>query len=441
LFGGYGAFEVLNLGGAQYVDAQCFEITEHRNQGSGDTGGGCQWFGIPTLSGFHMCSRSHPADDFSDRGIITTSNTNNVLLQDLNIHGFVADGVQGPIGANITLTRIRIGFNGADGWNFDNGQGVPADENGANASFSASYLTSEWNGCLEEYPIVDTYPALVCYDGSSGLGGLGDGVAAQEQATLNFSCDHCITRYNTKNGIDLGHVDVAGATNTFSVTNSFSYFNMDRSWSTGYGFTSRTWTNDLTIALCTRMSAAIPGAPSSFNQHLGNFCRSSGDDISMVVPNNSIVTFAANTLIVQGATAFDIGCNDTSQCTGTNITFRDNIIMAYTDPTYNAGQAPGLFYLQNGNQISTAAFMNRDHNIYYGFRGNAPCPSSYTAETCTDPLFVNEPTWTDRTSLDHFNFSLTTGSPARRAGVSIPGLTTDYNGVTWASPPSVGAYE
>ena len=76
---------------------------------------------------------------------------------------------------------------------------------------------------------------------------------------------------------------------------------------------------------------------------------------------------------------------------------------------------------------------------------NGDCPSVGGSENiCVDPLFVAEPWGTGTTftesELDNFNFHPTSGSPAIGSGIAIPGLTTDYYGVTRATP-SIGAVE
>jgi hypothetical protein len=58
-----------------------------------------------------------------------------------------------------------------------------------------------------------------------------------------------------------------------------------------------------------------------------------------------------------------------------------------------------------------------------------------------DPLLTGEPTFVNEASLDDFAFTLTSGSPAKGAGVAVPAITTDRTGATRATPPSVGAYE
>jgi len=52
--------------------------------------------------------------------------------------------------------------------------------------------------------------------------------------------------------------------------------------------------------------------------------------------------------------------------------------------------------------------------------------------TSANPLFAN---------LAAHDFHLSTGSPAIRAGVTIPALTTDADGGPRTSPPDIGAYQ
>jgi hypothetical protein len=40
-----------------------------------------------------------------------------------------------------------------------------------------------------------------------------------------------------------------------------------------------------------------------------------------------------------------------------------------------------------------------------------------------------------------FNFDIGADSPAKGAGVVVPGSTTDYTGAARGNPPTIGAYE
>jgi hypothetical protein len=159
---------------------------------------------------------------------------------------------------------------------------------------------------------------------------------------------------------------------------------------------------------------------------------------------------------------FDFQCADTSTCSSNVYTVRDNIFLAYTDPGYSGGASPAGFYCgewagQYGSVFNPAGFV-RDHNIFYGFRSNiaggfggtqagtgcVPPGTPFANESNTDALFVSEPALVMSSGLnvlDNYNFNLTSGSPAKGTGVAISGQTVDYNGYSWASPPSMGALE
>ena len=167
LYGGFGAADVINLQGANNVNVECLELTKHGN---------CIRTGSPVYP--TECVTSPPLSDYAQAGVFTDANTYNILLQDLNIHGFTGDGITGAIGTEangglFTVNRVRIAGNGDAGWDFAYfGENPPSYTN-----LVANQLLLEWNGCNEEYPIVDTYPAISCYDDLSE--GFGDGWSAQ----------------------------------------------------------------------------------------------------------------------------------------------------------------------------------------------------------------------------------------------------------------------
>jgi len=73
-----------------------------------------------------------------------------------------------------------------------------------------------------------------------------------------------------------------------------------------------------------------------------------------------------------------------------------------------------------------------------------PAVSGDASSTCAlSPEFVSQPVSpiSSEAALDGFNFTPSSGSPVVGKGVSIPGLTLDYNGTTRPSPPSIGAIE
>jgi len=429
IFGGFGVDTVLNLAGTQYVDIECLEVTEHNGQ--------CIRVGTPAVP--RACVDSGASmDDYDSNGIQTDQTTSNVLFQDIYTHGHTARGFYGPIGGPITMLRVEASFNGFAGWDFDTGQGI-ADAPGA--AIDASYVTMKGNGCNEEYPIVDAFPAISCYDLNSG--GFGDAWSGQTCSGAcpleSFTCDHCVQAYNTKDGFLGPHVQITN----LKITNSASYGNMGEQWKWGTSANSTTvFENNLAIGNCARLDSPMPGAPSGFNANLSLYCRADGDVFSFYSGANSTVLFANNSVVTYTAVPFDMSCASAGTCGSTPYVFRNNIVLGLLNTTsqYAAignsgtGELPSLYY-----QSDSSDMVVDDHNIYYNLRSGW-CPSSGNA--CGDPLFVGEPTLTltDESSLDNFDFALSSTSPAIGAGVAIPGLTTSYSGQPVANPPDVGAY-
>lgn len=418
LYGGFNVGAVMYLSGSRYVDLEGLEITSHN--------GKCTRVGAPADP--RGCHTDIPADDFANWGIITSNTTSNITLQDVYIHGLTTEGIGGPIGGPFTLTRVFIGFNAFAGWNFDDGHNTP---DAPGSSITASHVTMEGNGCLEEYPIVHTqFPALSCWDTDSG--GFGDSWSGQDTKLDSFTCDHCVMAYNTKDGF-IGPHTLAGY---LKITNSESYGNMGQQWKWGTSPGSTTiFENNLTVGDCRRMSEPLPGAHPGYNRHLSGFCRAAGDVFSFFSAANSTFRFANNTVVAYSSTIFDLGCQHAGACGSTPFTFTNNIFLGYY---LNGAEPPGLFYTEDhANKIVGS------HNIEYGIRPGtgSGCHSDIL---CVDPKLVNEPPqqgWTNQRFLDNFNFHPSNVSPANGRGLAISDVTTDHFGTPRPNPPSIGAVE
>ena len=433
IFGGHGVYTALSLKGAQYVDVECVEITRHSD---------CMVHGSPVFpSG---CSNNIPYDDFDSDGVQTDVNTHDLLLQDLWIHGHPDRGIIGPIGGVVTADRVNVSYNGDSGWDFDDGNGTAS----VNATLNLSYTTIEWNGCNQEYPIVDTYPAISCY--SQSTGGYGDGIGTPAGMAMNVAIDHSTFRYNTQDGEDFGHIDTGSS--TLSITDSYSYGNNGEQFKWGTHFASVIFENNLAVGNCLRMSEPMAGAPVTYNVNLEDFCRA-GSTISFNFIQGETALFANNTIVSYAPTTFDFQCVGIS-CSTASMTLTNNIIVGYDNPaTYSLGGqvgGPGLYCGPGCNGASNLlGTINRYNNSYYGMRGSCQAEAAteslggvISGETCNDPLFVGEPTsFTTEAALDNYNFDLSSGSPAIGTGVAVSGLTTDYDGTVRPFPPSLGAVE
>jgi hypothetical protein len=406
-------FLMMDLSGSKNVDLECLEFTD-REQCT-RTGSG-----FPEQEG---CGAPHNGlRDSAAIGLKTDEKTANLTLRDLDIHGLTGRGIIGAIGGEVDVERVRIAFNGAAGWDFDDGKGTKSSNT---ASVHATYLTVEWNGCNEEYPIAHPIPVFSCFDQERG--GYGDGIGTPD-TQLNFSCDHCVFRYNTQDGFDLLHTKGS----EISITNSVSYGNMGQQWKMG-AMKRVVFQNNLTVHNCRRMSAAISGAPDKYNRYLSLFCRAEGDGITFLVTSGGTYIYQHNSFAGYGATSYDIGCE--GDCSTAKIVYQNNLNIGYKDPA--SGKLPALFYLSN---VPSGAFDPRDHNVYFNMRGSCPMKMD---EHCWDPKIAGMPEWHGEASLDGINFHLTSGSQARGAGVANAGPKTDFDGVARpaGSAPDIGALQ
>lgn len=421
LFGGFDVGGLMRLDGSQYIDVEGLEITSHN--------GRCTRVGNSVS--VKACSTSGLVSDYASWGIIVTNRTSNILLQDLYIHGFAYLGIGGPIGGPFTLTRVSIDFNAFAGWNFDDGKPTP---DAPGSSITATHVTMEGNGCLEEYPILHTqFPALSCWDTESG--GFGDSWSGQDTKLDSFICDHCVMAYNTKDGFIGPHTVIK----YLKIVNSESYGNMGQQWKWGTSAGSTTiFENNLTIGNCRRMSEPMPGAAPGYNRSLSGFCRAAGDMISIYSDAHSSFLFANNTAVGYSATVFDIGCGEAKACGSTDFILRNNIVLGFLNPHNNPSEVPGFVYYND-----PSVKLDLDHDIFFNLRSR-PCPSFGRSDLiCDSPDFVSQPklTLSGEAQLDHFNFHPASGSPAIGHGAVISGLTNDHYGDLRKSPPSIGAVE
>jgi hypothetical protein len=427
----FSVMATLNLQNTQYVDIQCIELTTHNGQ--------CTVGGTPASP--RGCNTSSPLDDYGQNGVLTNNATANVTLQDVYVHGFNSSGFDGPIGGPIIMNRVFSGFNEFAGWNFDDGNDTP---DAPGSSISAHYVTMIGNGCYEEYPVVHDFPARACYD--DGSTGFGDAWSGQDSNMDSFVCDHCVMAYNTKDAFIGPHTQIASLT----ITDSQSYGNMGSQWKwTNAPGGTVTFLNNLTVGDCGRYSDTahpIPGAAQSFasssglaGAYLSDYCRAAGNEVSISSQQNSNVLFANNTFVDASATVIDINCGpagpSNGMCATTPFVFTNNIFLGYT---FTGGEAPGLFYFGDSSIKVTSS-----NNLEYGNRNGDACGAN--GNICSDPMLVNEPgqntvDFSNETLLDNFNFNLTSGSPAIRAGIMYTGMpTVDFYGKTQTTPPTIGA--
>ena len=456
IFGGFGLAWTFNLQNSNYVTIEGIELTEHN--------GVCTVAGAPSYPA--ACDTSTtPFSDIAENGFLTNSMTSNLTLQDVYIHGFTSDGLFGPIGGPITMTRVFVGFNGLAGWLFDDGY---ATQDGPGSSITANYVTMDFNGCYEQYPIKTTYPAQVCYDtNSEGFGdswsGQGSGSGGQVSELSSFYCNHCVDDYNTKDAFIGPHIAIPNLT----IINSVAIGNMGSNWKWGgedaYPMTL-TFDNNLTVNNCYRMNTAIPGTPSTYNQYLTGFCRAGGNGMASVIPTGSTWNITNSTFVSADNIAFYIACSGTDTTCPSTVNTTNDVFLGYTDPSTGGAGQPTLYYFctysgtgacTNGDgSLAPNITLNASHNIEYGMKsGTGSCPTTASGILCEDPLLYEEPAqpWpaAGEPALDVFSpfsfpnsFYPTASSPIISAGTTYTGIpSVDYYGTAYTSPPIMGAVE
>jgi hypothetical protein len=423
--GGYGVEAVFSLAGASYVDVACFDITDFSSCG---------------LSGqANQCHKDFPVDDYASNGIQTNNATTNTTITDVNIHGMAISGMVGATGDGVVVTRVSVSGNPSAGWNMDDGSGATGS-----GHLTLSYFTAQWNGCAEEYPIVDALPYADCTDDYSY--GYGDGVGTAT-VTSNpawiINIDHSIAAYNTQDGFDLLHLQGNGS--TLSITNSLVYGNMGQQLKMGAAGTA---IDNLIVGNCNALRQAIPGTPSGYNAKLSDFCRAADVPVLVTVGDGGLTTeYLNNTLYTANSIGVEVTTN--GPCTTTcYFQYENNIFLGFQNnaangyPDGGSGRFPTPIYFDSGTQILSLPGSSFTNNLTFNPRDNWTCPQTSWNEQnaiCADPGLVDE-------TFPLYGFG--NMSPASASsivvgkGISIPGVSIDYsNSPRSTISATIGAYE
>lgn len=428
LHGGYGVSSVLQMGGASYVDVACLDITDYSSCGRSGQVNQCNT-NIGSLS------------DYATNGIAWNNQATHDTLTDIHIHGISNSGMVGAVGDGMVFSYLDIIGNASSGWNADDGSGTT----GTGSLLVQNYNVS-WNGCTEEYPIVDAMPYADCTDDNGG--GYGDGFGTTTIASnpaWNIQFDQGTVSYNTQDGLDALHVTGSGSSMT--VTRTLAYGNMGQQIKVGGAGGSAS--NNVIFTNCNALRQAIPGTPSGYNSKLSDFCRAADTGIVLTVSNANPLKFDFNTIYSANSTAIEIDCDSSAgQCdTSTKIDFRNNIFVGFLNNVENgypnASNDTNDYSNPIFNGVGVDVFGDQgsiySNNITFHPKSNWTCPTNHeTNAICTDPNLTDE-TW----HLYGFGnvAPASSGSPATGAGVAFPDITTDYSGQTRGNPPTIGAYE
>lgn len=270
-----GISALLRMEGSSNIEIACLELTDHSP---------CivnHLHAAKSRGGSVPCSNSTPFGHWGRNGVFARD-AGNVLLRDVNIHGFAANGIRAGRLRDWTLQRVRLHANGWAGWDGNLGKDDPKGSgNHGRMRFTGGEIS--WNGCGERYPGGQVFG---CW--AQRQGGYGDGLGtAKTGGTWLFEDIH--VHHNTSDGLDLLYLDGTGSATLRGVRASANAGNQVK---TSGPMTIEDSTLDGTCAFFT----GFPGS------HLtdGDHCRAMGNTLSVSLTDASLATIRGNTLTGQG---------------------------------------------------------------------------------------------------------------------------------------------
>ena len=302
LIGSNGIHRVLNLEGSSHVELGHLEVTDRSDCVYGHS---------------NSNARCGSGDAWARVGLYA-SDSRNVWMHDVNIHGMAARGMQAGRLTDWTMERVKLNRNGTAGWDGNVGT------NSSNAgNMTLRDIEISWNGCGER---VSTGEPWACWAQQSG--GYGDGLGLPASGG-KWLIEDAFVLYNTSDGLDFYHMD--GSPNS-SVT-------LRRVYAAGNAGNqvkitgNSTVENSVLVGHCTYFKG-------KYNMTEGDICRAYGATVLLVLNGGHTATLRHNTLAGEG------DGNITYSGSSGRIDILDNVVVGfpyYLDGSrraFNAGRAP-----------------------------------------------------------------------------------------------------
>jgi hypothetical protein len=359
LWGSERASWLIDLRGSSFVNVQCLEITDHS---------ACiESHSVPAAA----CNRNTaPYGPWASNGIYA-SDSHNVLLQDLNVHGMANRGILGGRLRDWTLDRVHIVANGWGGWDGDLGCGTSGCSSDA-GTMTFQSVEVGWNGCAENYPGNAIHS---CWGQQES--GYGDGFG-EAQTGGNWIFRDSYFHHNTQDGLDLLYADGTGSITVERTRAEGSAGNQIKL--AGNSLVQ----NSVIVGNCSYFQGVdyIQGNNSGGGATSGDNCRALGNALVLSVPAAHAATVRYNTIISEGdCVILGINGNTTS-----SIAVQNNVLLGKPD-WVKANQSPQpqscLFYWDSGP--ATPWPVTYAGNLVYQAKDNV-CP---VGSLCADPLLVN----------------------------------------------------
>lgn len=360
------------------------------------------------------CERNNfPYGDWASSGL-AASDSANVWLKDLDIHGLASHGIIAARLTDWTMENVRIAGNGWVGWEGDLSEG----NNSNSGTLLFKNVTIEWNGCGETYPGEQPHN---CWGQTAG--GYGDGLGTGATGG-HWIFQDCIIRYNSSDGLDLLYNRIDG-----------SQIDIKRSQFYGNAGNALKVTGNAAIENCLLVGNCGFFSGQSFTYHVDD-CRALGNTVNASLRKGSTFSLVNSTVVGHGDCLVSVECDtESSTCNGTErVTIQNNVFQGYQEFASPSDRACYIWMDQDG--FYSTSF---DYNVIYDAKiGNV----GYSANDINqDPLFVDD-------NLASFDGHLQASSPAIDSGLwvgalggLIPGEDLEGNTRPAGSGVDRGAYE
>lgn len=389
LWGTQRVSHVIGLQGARHVQVACLELTDHSACGLAHPEAALQ---CQRTTPYPRTDSRYPYGEWADTGLYA-ADASNVQLTDLDIHGFAHNGVQAGRLTDWTVTRVRIAANAWAGWDGDLGGNTVNSSN--SGTIKLSFLTVEWNGCVETHG-TGTLAPTGCFGQSAG--GYGDGLGTGKTGG-NWVIDDAVFKHNVSDGLDLLYMNGAG-----TVT-------VNRGWFEGNAG------NQLKVSgTATVMNSVMVGNCDYFNGKAFvttaaggvDNCRAAGDTIATAAVNPSDVIKLINNTVTGNGNVSVLADGPA----GARLYLTNNILIG--KPSFFSGNLADVY-------TETAISVIESHNLKQSLR-NAVCTTAMACLNVTSAGLVND-------TFDAFDPHLLGNSPARDTGATGDGVpSADHHG-------------
>ncbi|MGI4829808.1 MAG: hypothetical protein ACRYFU_16680, partial [Janthinobacterium lividum] len=329
--------------------------------------------------------------DYATSGISWSRTSTHDTLTDVHVHGLAGNGMYGPTGDGMLFSYLDLIGNASSGWNAD-----PGNKTTGTGMLKVEHFNIGWNGCAEEYPLVDKEPYDDCTDDNGG--GYGDGFGTttiDSHPAWNVTFDQGVVFNNTQDGLDALHIGGEGSSMT--VAHTLAYGNMGQQIKVG-GASGNLSDNQI-VANCNALRQAIPGTPAGYNKHLSDFCRAADTAILVTVNDQVPLKFENNVVYSASSTGVEIECANENCTSAARIDFRNNVFIGFKNDKATGYAAGGNGDFSNPIYIGTKTnpFKNAGShysgNVTFHPKDEWKCPASGESRaTCGDPHRTDE-TW------------------------------------------------